>query len=168
MEMRKQKGGREGEEGHVTDNRSVQHHTKKFAKVGEQPDPRTTTNGSSKKVTHEEAATMTRMENPSCGLRQRIRRIHYTRYVMHKNVAIILPILNRKRSNVKVARTIGRAARIDNLDGRSIINVYWCWEALQKSQIQQNSTEVFGRFCSRDCGNELNFSRTGEKLFRSF
>jgi hypothetical protein len=134
------------------DNQSGQHHTKKIVKGGEWPDPRTTTNGSSRKVTHK-GATMTRKQNPFCGLRQRIRRINHARHVMHKNVAIILPILKRKRLNVNVARAIGRAARIDNLDGRSIINVYWCWKGLQKSQIQQNRTEVFGRFCCRDCGN---------------
>jgi hypothetical protein len=92
---------------------------KKIPKVGEWPVPRTPTNGSSRKVTHE-ATTMTRMKDPSCGLRQRIRRINHTRYVMHKYAAIILPILNRKRLNVNVARASSRAACIDNLDGRSM------------------------------------------------
>jgi hypothetical protein len=42
------------------DNRSGQHNTNKIPKVGEWPVPRTTTNGSSRNVTHE-ATTMTRI-----------------------------------------------------------------------------------------------------------
>ena len=101
------------------------------------------------------------MEDPTEGLGEIIGRVDDARDVFQDDVLGILPILDGKVLNINVAGALSRNTSVDHLDSRLVVFVDRSRVMLGKTQLFQNSTEVFGMLRSKNSSKELSFSRAG-------
>ncbi len=75
--------------------------------------------------------SMSMMKNPSKCFSRIVSKIENTRYVLHQNISLLMPILNCKELHINVVRASGWLALVDHCDCSFVIFIEYCQLLLQ-------------------------------------
>ncbi len=85
-------------------------------------------------MTHSKSS-MPMMKNPSKCFSQIVSKVENTRYVLHQDISLLMPILNNKELHIDVARVSGQLALVDHCNCGFVIFVEYCQLFLCKAKV---------------------------------